>query len=175
VFDPILGRKSMSLARSISTTRTTLRSDFPVLRSFRSTSRSSAAIAAANGFEVALFACFGVSIDIFPGFSYSYSASAVLVLMLVLEDTPSSTIKVKSAQLQKPSARKSLLCTEHEHGEIRCKARNPFTLNESSLTKTPRGPVFESHGNAKLNSSNPSCLNHNPLPHVDPSSHRSIA
>jgi hypothetical protein len=164
----------MSLARSISTTRTTLKSDFPVLRSFRSTSRSSAAIAAANGFEVALFACFGVSIDIFPGFSYSYSAIGVLVL--VLEDTASSTIKVKTAQLQKPAARKSLFCTEHEHGEIRCKVRTPFTLNESSLTKTPRGPVFESHGNAKLNASNPSSLlNHNLLPHVDPSSHRSIA
>ena len=43
----------------------------------------------ANGEEVALFACFGVSIDIFPDFSYSYSALAVLVL--VLEDTASST------------------------------------------------------------------------------------
>ena len=41
-------------------------------------------------FEVALFACFGVSIDVFPGFSYSYSALAVLVL--VLEDKASSTI-----------------------------------------------------------------------------------
>ena len=41
----------------------------------------------ANGEEVALFACFGVSIDVFPGFSYSYSALAVLVL----EDTASST------------------------------------------------------------------------------------
>jgi hypothetical protein len=49
-------------------------------------------------FEVALFACFGVSIDVFPGFSYSYSALAVLVL--VLEDTASSTIKVKTSQLQ---------------------------------------------------------------------------
>jgi hypothetical protein len=98
------------------------------------------------------------------------------VLVLVLEDTASSSIKIKTAQLQKPAARKSLLCTEHEHGEIRCKARNPFTLNESSLTKTSRGPVFESHGNAKLNASNPSSFSdHNPLPHVDPSSHRSIA
>jgi hypothetical protein len=59
-------------------------------------------------FEVALFAYFGVSIDVFPGFSYSYSALAVLVL--VLEDTTSSTstislststIKTKTAQLQK--------------------------------------------------------------------------
>jgi hypothetical protein len=51
-------------------------------------------------FEVALFACFGVSIDVFPGFSYSYSALAVLVLVLVLEDTASSTIKVKTSQFQ---------------------------------------------------------------------------
>jgi hypothetical protein len=58
-------------------------------------------------FEVALFACFGVSIDVFPGFSYSYSALAVLVL--VLENTASSTstislststIIAKTAQLQ---------------------------------------------------------------------------
>ena len=41
-----------------------------------------------GGFEVALSACFGVSIDVFPAFSYSYSALAVLVL--VLEDTTSS-------------------------------------------------------------------------------------
>ena len=54
-----------------------------------------------GGFEVALSAWFGVSIDVFPGFSYSYSALAVLVL--VLEDTASSTstIKAKAAQLQK--------------------------------------------------------------------------
>ena len=45
-------------------------------------------------FEVALFACFGVSIEVFPGFSYSYSALAVLVL--VLENTASSTIKAKT-------------------------------------------------------------------------------
>ena len=70
-----------------------------------------------HGFEVALFACFGVSIDVFPGFSYSYSAPAVLVLVLVLvlEDTPSSTststislststIKAKTAQLQNAKA-----------------------------------------------------------------------
>jgi hypothetical protein len=54
-----------------------------------------------TGLEVALFACFGVSIDVFPDFSYSYSALAVLVL--VLEDTTSSTststIKAKTAQL----------------------------------------------------------------------------
>ena len=59
-----------------------------------------------GGFEVALSACFGVSTDVFPGFSYSYSALAVLVL----EDTASSTstislststIKAKAAQLQK--------------------------------------------------------------------------
>ena len=43
----------------------------------------------ANGEGVALFACFGVSIDVFPGFSYSCSALAVL--LLVLEDTASST------------------------------------------------------------------------------------
>ena len=60
-------------------------------------------------FEVALFACFGVSIDVFPGFSYSYSALAVLVL--VLENTASSTstsaislststIKAKTVYLQ---------------------------------------------------------------------------
>jgi hypothetical protein len=63
-------------------------------------------------FEVALSACFGVSTDVFPGFSYSYSALAVLVLVLVLvlENTASSTstislststIKAKAAQLQK--------------------------------------------------------------------------
>ena len=63
-----------------------------------------------GGFEVALSACFGVSIDVFPAFSYSYSALAVLVL--VLEDTTSSTStislstststkKAKTAQLQK--------------------------------------------------------------------------
>ena len=54
-----------------------------------------------GGFEVGLSACFGVSIDVFPGFSYSYSALAVLVL--VLEDTASSTStkKAKTAQLQK--------------------------------------------------------------------------
>ena len=61
-----------------------------------------------GGFEVALSACFGVSIDVFPAFSYSYSALAVLVL----EDTTSSTStislstststkKAKTAQLQK--------------------------------------------------------------------------
>jgi hypothetical protein len=55
-----------------------------------------------RGFEVALIACFGVSIDVLPGFSYSYSALAVLVL--VLEDTVSSTIKVKTSQLQKSEA-----------------------------------------------------------------------
>ena len=60
-------------------------------------------------FEVAQFACFGVSIDVFPGFSYSYSALAVPVL--VLENKASSTstislststIKAQIAQLQKP-------------------------------------------------------------------------
>ena len=66
-----------------------------------------------RGFEVAIIACFGVSIDVLPGFSYSYSALAVLVL--VLEDTASSTstssislstitIKVKTSQLQKSQA-----------------------------------------------------------------------
>ena len=64
-----------------------------------------------HGLEVAICACFGVSIDGFPGFSYSYSALAVLVLVLVLENTASSTstitlststIKAKIAQLQKP-------------------------------------------------------------------------
>jgi hypothetical protein len=50
-----------------------------------------------------LFACFGVSIDVF--LSFSYSALAVLVLVLELEDTASSTIKAKTAQLQKPTSR----------------------------------------------------------------------
>ena len=45
-------------------------------------------------FEVALFACLGVSIEVFTGFSYSYSALAVLVH--VLEKTASSTIKAKT-------------------------------------------------------------------------------
>jgi hypothetical protein len=68
--------------------------------------------ASTMSFEVAIFACFGVSIDVFPDFSYSYSALAVLVL--VLENTASSTststislststtIKAQIAQLQKP-------------------------------------------------------------------------
>ncbi len=71
-----------------------------------------------------LFACFGVSIDVFPGFSYSYSALAVLVL--VLEDTASSTststislststIKAKTAQLQSPTARDlNTPCSSHK-------------------------------------------------------------
>jgi hypothetical protein len=75
------------------------------------TQRHRLARASTMSFEVALFACFGVSIDGFPGFSYSYSALAVLVL--VLENTASSTststitlstrtIKAKIARLQKP-------------------------------------------------------------------------
>ena len=51
--------------------------------------RNGLAGASTMSFEVAQFACFGVSIDVFPGFSYSYSALAVLVL--VLENTASST------------------------------------------------------------------------------------
>ena len=74
-------------------------------------STSSVPYGSVRGFEVAPIACFGVSIDILPGFSYSYSALAVLVL--VLEDTASSTstislstitIKVKTSQLQKSQA-----------------------------------------------------------------------
>jgi hypothetical protein len=53
-------------------------------------------------FELALFACFGVSIDVFPGFSYSYSALAVLVLVLENTASSTSTIKAQTAHLQKP-------------------------------------------------------------------------
>jgi hypothetical protein len=93
---------------------------------------------AANGEEVALFACFGVSIDVFPCFSYSYSALAVLVL--VLEDKASSTststislststITAKTAQLQKPTARKLLFPT---HGVFSI-ATNRTILDVSSI------------------------------------------
>jgi hypothetical protein len=60
-------------------------------------------------FEVALFACFGVSIDVFPGFSYSYSALAVLVL--VLENTASSTTKSQNSETSKLARRVELLGT----------------------------------------------------------------
>ena len=98
---------------------------------------------AANGEEVVLFACFGVSIDVFPGFSYSYSALAVLVL--VLEDTASSTstITAKTAQLQKPTARKLLFPT---HGVFSI-ATNRTILDVSSINvKSIQGEKVYCHG-----------------------------
>jgi hypothetical protein len=56
-------------------------------------------------FEVAMFECFGFSIDVFPGVSQSYSA----IVVLEFEETASSTstislststIKAKTEQLQ---------------------------------------------------------------------------
>jgi hypothetical protein len=104
---------------------------------------------AANGEKVALFACFGVSIDVFPGFSYSYSALAVLVLVLVLEDTASSTstislststIKAKTAQLQKPTARKSLFPT---HGVLSIATnRNILDVSSINVKSIPSEKVF---------------------------------
>ena len=63
---------------------------------------SGLARASTMSFELALFACFGVSIDVFPDFSYSYSALAVLVLVLENTASSTSTIKAQIAQLQKP-------------------------------------------------------------------------
>ena len=75
--------------------------------------------------EVALFACFGVSIDVFPGISYSYSALAVLVL--VLEDTASSTstIKAKNSATSKLARRWELLGTIALHCKAEYLGSNP--------------------------------------------------
>ena len=63
-----------------------------------------------GAFEVALFACFGVSIDVFPGFSYSYSMKwysysysmpYLRVRVRVLLTRSTSTKKAKLSQLQK--------------------------------------------------------------------------
>jgi hypothetical protein len=105
---------------------------------------------AANGEEVALFACFGVSIDVFPGFSYSYSALAVLVLEDKASSTSTSTIslststiKAKTAQLQKPTARKLLFPT---HGVFSI-ATNRTILDVSSINvKSIQGEKVYCHG-----------------------------
>jgi len=84
--------------------------------------------------EVALFACFGVSIDVFPGISYSYSALALLVL--VLEDSASSTststislststIKAKNSATSKLARRWELLRAIALHCKAESLGSNP--------------------------------------------------
>jgi hypothetical protein len=51
-------------------------------------------------FEVALFGCFGVSVDVFPCFSYSYSAVAVLVLEERASSTSTSTISLSTSTIK---------------------------------------------------------------------------